>query len=461
MRRTLDLLRHERRAAVFFGVLTQSSLGTGAGYVALLLIANDRFDSPWAISAVLIADLLPAMLLGPLFGALADRWSRRRCMVIAELLRALGFGGIAVVGSFEATLGFSVVAGTGTALFTPAALAALPSLVDDPRHAPAATSLYGAVGDVGYTVGPAAAAGLLLLGGPVTIMAVNAITFVVSALVLAPLRFGSAPAGAPLGAGELPPSLLRQTADGLGAMRGMRAIRVVVLGSSAALFCAGLFNVAELFFATDVLGASDAGFAVLVTGFGLGFIVGSLAGAGGGEGPSLKRGYLNGLLLLGAGLLGAGLAPAFAVALIAFAVAGLGNGLLLVYERLIVQATVPDALMARVFGVKDALASWAFAIAFLLSGALIAAIGSRPVIQVAGALGLVVWAASALALRRSAGDGASAALDGTHAPDHRPAGQHGANLVGGGADNVGAEFPDDVDEGSGDAGVELGPRLRR
>src|SRR5215210_1575530 len=126
MRPTLDLLRHEARARVFFAVLTQSALGTGAGYVALLLLAYERYHSAWAISIILAADLVPAMLLGPLFGALADRTSRRACVVIADLLRAGAFVGIALVDSFGATVGFALLAGAGTGLFTPAALAALP-----------------------------------------------------------------------------------------------------------------------------------------------------------------------------------------------------------------------------------------------------------------------------------------------------------------------------------------------
>ena len=104
MRRAIELLRHERRARVFFAALAQSSLGNGAAYVALLLIALDRLDSAWAISAVLIADLLPAMVLGPLFGAIADRFSRRACCVVADLLRAGAFCGIALVDSFDPEL---------------------------------------------------------------------------------------------------------------------------------------------------------------------------------------------------------------------------------------------------------------------------------------------------------------------------------------------------------------------
>ena len=117
MREVLRLLRTERRARWFFLALTQSALGTGAAYVALLLVALDRFDSPWAISLVLIADLLPAMLLGPLFGAIADRWSRRTCLVVADIVRAWAFLGIMVVDDFTLTICLAAVAGAGAGLY--------------------------------------------------------------------------------------------------------------------------------------------------------------------------------------------------------------------------------------------------------------------------------------------------------------------------------------------------------
>jgi MFS family permease len=415
MRETVELLRHERRARLFFLALAQSALGTGAGYIALLLIAYERFESPWAISLVLIADLIPAMLLGPVFGAAADRWSRKRCAVIADVVRVIAFGGIALVDSYAATIAFAILAGTGTGLFTPSTLAALPSVVDEPLRVPAATSLYGAVADFGFTVGPAVAAGVLALGGPETLMWANAVTFALSALVLAPLRFGEAPDRS---GDSAPASLLAEARDGLRATAGMRAIRIVVLATSAAVFGAGLFNIAELFFATEDLDASDAGFAVLVTCFGIGFITGSFAGAKGGPAPLLKRRYLVGLLFFASGFLATGLAGIvgvalvpddltgiFVIALATFGFAGFGNGLVLVYERLLIQEDVPDELVGRVFGIRDALSSWAFAVAFLAGGALLQVIEARELIAIAGGVGLVSCAASALALRDEWPDG--------------------------------------------------------
>ena len=103
--------------------------------------------------------------------------------------------------------------------------------------------------------------------------------------------------------------------------------------------------------------------------------------------------------LVGVGFIGCGIAPGFATALPAFALAGVGNGLILVYERLLIQTTVPDQMMARVFGAKDGLTAWAFAVAFVVAGALIEALGVRTVLVVAGIGGLLVWAISLLALK--------------------------------------------------------------
>jgi len=408
MRESLGLLRHERRARLFFLALAQSALGTGAGYIALLLIAYERFESPWAISLVLIADLIPPMVLGPVFGAAADRWSRKRCAVVADIVRVVAFGGIALVDSYVATIAFALLAGTGTGLFRPSTLAALPSVVDDPHRLPAATSLYGVVADLGFIAGPAVAAAVLAVGGPETLIWANAATFALSALVLAPLRFGEAPGRS---AGAARASLLGEARDGLRATAGMRAIRIVVLASAAAWFGTGLFNIAELFFATEDLGTSHTGFGVLVTCFGIGFITGSFAGAKGGPAHVLKRRYLGGLLFLALGLLATGLTgilvvgalPAgvvFAIALATFAVGGFGNGLVLVYERLLIQEAVPDGLRARVFGISHSMGSWAFAVAFLIAGALLEVVEARELIAIAGGLGLVSFAVSTFALRK-------------------------------------------------------------
>ena len=456
MRQIAELLRHEPRARVFFITLTQSSLGTGAGYVALLLLALQRLDSPWAITLVLLAELIPAMLLGPLFGALADRWSRRACTVVGDGLRGVAFVGIAIVPGFEATLALAAVAGIGTGIFGPAALASLPSLVED-RRLPAATSLYGAIADLGFFIGPAVAGAVLLFGSAETLMLGNGVTFLVSAMVLARLGFGAAP---PRQVSEdetgARTSLLAEAREGLRAAAGIAGIRIVLAASGAALFFAGILNVGELPFALEDLGTTESGYSMLAAVVGLGFVGGSVAGSKGGELPELRRRYLLGLLLLALGLLGSGFAPGLAAALATFTVVGFGNGLLLVYERLLIQKLVPDRLTGRVFGVKDALSAWAFGTAFVAAGAIIALVGPRALLLIAGAGGVAVWLVSTLALRRVWG---AEEAERRHL-DHRTdsvvsgrAGEHGANPVGG--RNHWLALLDDLDQRRDDLRVEL------
>src|SRR4051794_30888583 len=112
----LAVLAREPRARWFLLANVQSAVGTGAALVALVVLAYDRLHSPWSIALVLLADFLPVMVLGPIFGVLADRWSRRACAVVADLLRCGAFMGLGVVDSYEATVALALVAGVGTAL---------------------------------------------------------------------------------------------------------------------------------------------------------------------------------------------------------------------------------------------------------------------------------------------------------------------------------------------------------
>jgi hypothetical protein len=138
------------------------------------------------------------------------------------------------------------------------------------------------------------------------------------------------------------------------------------------------------------------------------------------------------------GFIACGAAPSLLVATLAFALAGVGNGLILVYERLLIQVTVPDGLMGRVFGVKDGLTAWAFAAAFLGAGGLIEAFGARAVIVVAGAGGLVVWLGSRLVLRKAwTGEAAGLYETGDEELARRPRTFRGGAVREEGADAVG------------------------
>ena len=127
----LALLKTPGGVRTFLAASFQSSIGNAIGYIALLLVAYDLTRSAWAVSAVLLAELLPAIALGPLFGALADRLPRRRLVVAADLLRCAAFVALAFAGTLTAVIGLAFVAGVGAVLYQPAAKSALPGLAGE------------------------------------------------------------------------------------------------------------------------------------------------------------------------------------------------------------------------------------------------------------------------------------------------------------------------------------------
>jgi MFS family permease len=394
MSQVFAVIAREPRARWFLAAHVQSAIGSGAADVALVVIAYDRLRSPWAIALVLLADFLPGMALGPIFGAVADRWSRKGCAILADVVRAAAFVGIGVVHSFGATVALALLGGVGTALFSPAVLAALPTLAAPERGA-AVTSLYGATRDLGRTLGPLVAAAAFPLIGVAHLMVVNGATFAASALALAFLSFGPAVSAGSHGGYR---KLLTEAREGLTVTWRMPGVRVVLWASTAIIVFAAMVNVGELLLARK-LGAGPSGFAVLMVAFGLGVVSGSLAGARGGPLHELKSRYVAGLLLVGAAVAALAVTPTYGAALLGFFAMGVGNGVVVVQERLIFHAAIEDRLMGRAFALLETLGAWGFAAAYGAAAALIAALGIRGMFGVAGAGGVAVWVMAAVSLR--------------------------------------------------------------
>ncbi|HEX6458874.1 MAG TPA: MFS transporter [Thermoleophilaceae bacterium] len=387
-----QLLREEPRARRFFFAYFQSTLGTGAAYVAILLVAYERLHSAWGISLVLLAEIAPPIALGPLFGAAVDRWSRRAAAITADCVRCAAFIGIAFTHSFILTFVLALMAGAGTALSKPAIMASLPSVLSPTRLAQG-TALYGALTEIGLTAGPGLAAIVLLFGGPDVLLAANAATFGISAAVLSTIRFGAVDAKA-----SARGSLLGQAREGIGVALRDRVIRTVVGATSSILFFGGLINVAELLFARE-LGAGRTGYALLVTLSGVGIATGSLMGKEGGPLGYLERRFLAGLGLVALGCIAASASPIFAGVAVAVTLCGIGNGMVIVFQRLILQRSVDESLLGRVFGVQVASDGIAFTSSYLLAGGLLTLVGPRTMFIVAAAGGSLVVAATARGLR--------------------------------------------------------------
>jgi MFS family permease len=378
----------------FFAAHAQSCLGSGLAHVALPLLAFDKTGSPWAITAVLVPDLLPAIVLGPLLGTLVDRIGWRTCAIAADLLRALAFGVIAVWDSMPMMILAAALAGTGTALFSPAGLTGLGRLATGDRR-PAALGLYGALDDIGLTAGPALAA-LMLAGLPAAaLLGANAASFAISAVLIAGIREPQE-VGEP--ARDRALSLLSDVRRGMRELSGRPQVRLLLMSSTAAVLCAGVTNVGEVVLARHVLGLGGSGLAMLVAAAGLGTVLGSLA-ARSRFTWEWRRAYICGLTCMAADLVLCALAPSLWLLLPIFAVGGFGNGFALVHDRLLLADAVPSSLHGRVFALQKGLTSLAFAVSFAGASVLIAVVGVQHTFLIAGTGMLVVVLTAAPRLR--------------------------------------------------------------
>jgi len=166
-----------------------SLLGDWFTYVAVGMLALDGGGGLTAVALVLVAHTLPRAIFSPLAGRFADRYDRRRIMVVVSLLRAAVVVGMAMAAVADWLLGVQVLLFVRMALgafIDPAAQASLPQLVPR-RLLGRANALLGATWSIVFAVG-VGLGGLVTAGvGVVGALAIDALTFGIAAAVLSTL----------------------------------------------------------------------------------------------------------------------------------------------------------------------------------------------------------------------------------------------------------------------------------
>jgi len=375
----------------------QSCVGTGAGYVALLLLTYRHLHTSWAVAAVLLAEFVPAIAFGSWFGGWADRYSRRLLIVAGNLMQAVAYGALAFAHTGVPIVGLALLAGVGNSLQRPSLRAALPVVAGDARQVAAAW--FDTCRWVGLTVGPLVAAALIAISGTALPLAVNAVSFVIAAAAVATIAVDT-PAGARTEE-HMTGSGLR---DGLAIAFAAPSIATVIACSAGAVIAGGLLNVCEPIFATHVLHGSGSDYALLVTCYGVGMVAAATRVARRGEAAAgvLIRRYLAAVVLSAAGLSGSAIAGSLAVATVAFAVTGYANALQLVSATQLIQLRVANAVQGRLFGAKDTVEGVSFLLGLVGAGALVTAVGVRLTLATGALICAACAVVAAAMLHRSA-----------------------------------------------------------
>jgi MFS family permease len=392
-RRQVELFKQSPSFGLLFFATFGSGLGTWLAFVALTVDVFDRTHSgPW-VSALLIADFLPAIAIGLLFGPFVDRLSRRWLMVAADLVRFGVFCALPFATSAAQIVALAAVAGFATGFFRPAVYAGLPNVVSD-ADLPRANSLLQTIENVTTTAGPLAGGILVSVSSTDTAYWINAATFIVSALLILRIPGRLLQARAAPSRGHM-----RDVAAGFALVRRSRPLLTVLVAWNVAMLANAGVNVSEVVLAKISFDAGDFGFGLLVATAGFGLAAGSLA-----AGPLLERrrtrdvyGGSLALMAIGAGL--AAISPSVWVAAVCVVVSGAGNGATVVCNALLVQRGAPDELRGRAFTVLMSSTSVTLGLGMIAAGVVTNALGARWVWGISGAI-LAVAAGLGVALAR-------------------------------------------------------------
>lgn len=266
------VLRHAAFRRVWFGAMV-SSIGTWMEGLGVQWLMAEQTGSTVMLGALAAAQLGPMLVLGLLGGLAADRFDRRRLLIVTQTVMMLIAAGLAVAaGLGRATppvlLALGLANGVAMAFNMPAWQVLTPRLVPrDELHR--AIAMQGMQFNLARVVGPAIAGVLLAQTSATVLFALNAVSFVA---VLAAVA-GTAPAPPP--PGPRPP-VSRQLAEAFAfvfSRRGPRALFAMLLLLSA--LAAPLQRMLPLFVA-DVFHADEAGYGLLLGLFGAGAVLGGL-----------------------------------------------------------------------------------------------------------------------------------------------------------------------------------------
>jgi dTMP kinase len=367
-----------------------SSFGTLLASVALAIDVKDRTNSGLWVGAVLIVEFLPTVVIGLTLGPLLDRLSRRTLMVWADVLRAAVFCALPFTTSAVQIVLLALVAGLATGFFRPAVYAGVPNLVPE-EQLTAANALLQTVENAGWAVAPILGGILTAAAGPHAAYWVNAASFAVSALLVARIPARLLQSETALSRGHW-----RDLADGFVAVVRSRPLLAVLVGWGIASLGLGAANVSEVFMAKNTLGAGDFGYGLLFGAIGTGLVIGSWWSSQAIERIGITRAYGLSLLVMGLGI-GAGAAsPDIWIAAVCCVVLGIGDGVAIVCNALLVQRGAADYVRGRALTLVMA-ATWALnGAGTVVAGALVAHTGARW-LWAGSAVTFVLGAAAAVA----------------------------------------------------------------
>ena len=321
------------------------------------------------LALVSLAYALPAVLLSPLAGVLADRLDRRLAMIAADVLAGFSTLAIAVL-YFTGTLelwhiyALSGLGAIGNTLQVPAWMAAI-SLLVPKQHLGRANGLVMTSEAVSIVVAPALAGALLATLGLGAVLLADLATFLVAIATLALVRF---PRPERLGAQQIP-SVRREMADGWRYLRERGGLLGLLFIYAGVNFVLAFENVLAIPLIVSFASETAAGAVLSAAGFGM--LAGSLMVSAWG-GPKRRRiaWIMGGIAVSGLGVMAVGVRRSLLVITVSYVILMLLAPVVNTTSQVIWQLKVAPGMQGRVFSLRRMLAQVASPLAIVAAGPL-------------------------------------------------------------------------------------------
>lgn len=357
-----------------------------------------------AILVPLVARILPGLVIGIVAGVLADRWDRKRTMVVADFGRALLVLVLLSVENFRDLFAVTFAIEVLSLIRQPAREAVVPGLIP-PRHLMAANGLnlmaaYGTapIGSALFAIlaerGSQLFATISANPGVAAAFAFDAVTFVLSGVIVLTIKVPKIKLPRERrGRGRLDPRApLRDMMDGFRFVTGSGAVRRTVVGMAVGLSGGGALFVLGQPFAEQVLGSGDAGYGLLVTSLGVGVAAGMTTMTLWGRRIARREPWFGfALFVTGVAIVFAAFMQNLWAAAGWVLIAGVGTGMAYVTGFTHLHTTVDDQMRGRTFAALFASARAALLVSFGLAGVGAAALhGLLPGILESGVRAVIV-----------------------------------------------------------------------
>lgn len=376
------------RAAVLLTAILLSSMGDEVVLVAAIFRLAETGNSLW-VTALLVAQVGPLILLAPLAGVVLDRFDTGRVLILACVGQGLAILP-AVWFQHPGVLVLCVLAVSSMAAFVnPAILTLLPSAAGElsPVHA---NSLFEGVRASATVLGPLVGGVLVGLFGVTPALLLDSASFFVAAtafLLLGVRRPAVSTSG----------TLWSGAADGARHLLRTRLFRVLLPVLVLAVVATSTTNVAMVFVVREVMGYGAEVFGALTAGWGAGLLLGALAVSLLRPNPS-GRGVALAAALIGSALVLWAWFPVLWVAALCVVLAGAGNAVHNILLRSVVHHRTPEALLGRAHALMGSVVNSGFVAGFLIAG-WFAADHPRELLAVAGAVALLAGLLGALVVQ--------------------------------------------------------------